>query len=279
MRLRVGDPDAVPCKSRADGGWTFEKLADVPGGAVGVRKRLVRGNRHHLVLRRMGAENRSHARVTIRKPYLILIRISRSRVAMAMTPPMTGTVFPRLMTPCSPNFVKSLKPIFWLMATSASLGIFIIAASFSREKEVYNEDFLKAAEILYFSDGTRTEDPYEFIKEMAQKYGTQIILLGQSSEGVILYDRRRDINVHYDPVSAGQVVNTAGAGNAQFACFLHYYLKNGDSKEAMHKALLFTANKIGYMGTSNGFMTEEQLEQWESLIFDPNDVVSKFGAK
>jgi ribokinase len=47
----------------------------------------------------------------------------------------------------------------------------------------------------------------------------------------------------------------------------------------MHKALLFTANKIGYMGTSNGFMTEEQLEQWESLIFDPNDVVSRFGAK
>ncbi len=151
--------------------------------------------------------------------------------------------------------------------------------SYSREKEVYNEDFLRAAEILYFSGGARAEDPYAFIKEMAQKYGTQIILLGQSSEGVILYDRRRDICVHYDPVRAGQVVNTAGAGNAQFACFLHYYLKNGDSKEAMHKALIFTANKIGYMGTSNGFMTEEQLEQWEGLIFDSGDVVSKYHAK
>ena len=151
--------------------------------------------------------------------------------------------------------------------------------SFSREKEIYNEDFLKAAEILYFSEGTKDEDPFDFIKEMAHKYGTQIILLGQGSEGIILYDRRRDITVHYDPVRAGQVVNTAGAGNALFACFLHYYLKNGDSKEAMHKALIFTANKIGFMGTSNGFMTEEQLEQWEKLIFDPGDVMAKYGGK
>ncbi|MCR5451354.1 MAG: carbohydrate kinase family protein [Lachnospiraceae bacterium] len=143
--------------------------------------------------------------------------------------------------------------------------------SFHREKEKYNEDYLKAASILYFSDSNIEDDPYDFVNEMAEKYDPMIILIGQGAGGVLLYDKEKDIKIHYDPVKAGTVLNAAGAGNALFACFLHYYQKNGDSKEAIHKALMFTANKIGYIGTSNGFMTEDQLEQWERLIFDPRD--------
>lgn len=140
---------------------------------------------------------------------------------------------------------------------------------FDYEKEVFNEDFLKSADILYFSDNTIGGDPYDFVREMADKYDPETIMLGQGEKGLILYDKERNTNVHYNPVGAGQVVNTAGAGNATFACFLHYYLKNGDSVEAVKKALMFSANKVGYIGTSNGFMTEEQLEQWERLIYDP----------
>jgi ribokinase len=77
------------------------------------------------------------------------------------------------------------------------------------------------------------------------------------------------MTTHYDPIRTGRVVNTAGAGNALFACYLHYYQKGFSAVEAIHKALLFTSNKIGYMGTSNGFMTENQLEQWDKLIWDP----------
>lgn len=142
---------------------------------------------------------------------------------------------------------------------------------FDYEKEVYNEDFLKNAEILYFSDNTIDTDPFDFVREMADKYEPETIMLGQGEKGLILYDRERNTNVHYNPVTAGQVVNTAGAGNATFACFLHYYLKNGDTVEAVKKALMFSANKVGYIGTSNGFMTEDQLEQWERLIFDPTN--------
>lgn len=141
--------------------------------------------------------------------------------------------------------------------------------NFRREKEIYNEDFLKSADILYFNDNSIDEDPYDFVKDMIQKYDPQIIMLGQGEKGVIIYDKQKDFTVHYDPVNSDQIVNTAGAGNAHFACFLHYYLKTGDSKIAIHKALLFAAHKIGYMGTSNGFMTEDQLEQWEQLIWDP----------
>ena len=139
--------------------------------------------------------------------------------------------------------------------------------SFEREKEKYNADFLSNASILYFSDDTMTGDPFDFVREIADKYGTDIIILGQGSKGVILFDRLRDINIHYNTVRTKEIVNTAGAGNAMFACFLHYYQENGDSLSAIKNALLFSSYKIGYVGTSEGFMTVEQVSQWRNLIW------------
>ena len=143
--------------------------------------------------------------------------------------------------------------------------------NFTAEKEKYNQDFLKNADILYFSDNSVEIDPQDFVNEMKDRYDPEIILMGIGEQGVILYDKKRNINAKHKPVETKQVVNTAGAGNALFACFLHYYQKTKDPSLSIRKALLFSANKIGYMGTSNGFMTEEQLEQWEKVIFDPRD--------
>ena len=44
-------------------------------------------------------------------------------------------------------------------------------------------------------------------------------------------------------------------------------METSDSVNAIKNALLFASYKIGYMGTSNGFMTIEQLEQWRNLIW------------
>jgi ribokinase len=143
--------------------------------------------------------------------------------------------------------------------------------NFKRDKEIYNEDFLKNANIIFFNDNSIEEDPYDFVKEMSDKYDPEIIILGQGDKGVMIYDKAKEYTAHYDAVNTRQIVNTAGAGNALFACFLHYYLKTADSKLAIHKASLFASNKIGYMGTSNGFMTEEQLEQWDNLIWNPRN--------
>ena len=139
--------------------------------------------------------------------------------------------------------------------------------SYKPEKEKYNTDFLEPAKVLYFSDDTLTEDPYEFIDRISGTYGTEIIILGQGSEGLILFDKTKDIRAHYKTVKTNEVVNTIGAGNALFACFLHYYMETGDSVNAIKNALLFASYKIGYMGTSNGFMTTDQLEQWRNLIW------------
>ncbi|MCR5403683.1 MAG: carbohydrate kinase family protein [Butyrivibrio sp.] len=161
------------------------------------------------------------------------------------------------------NFCRPFAKI----AAERKKPIAVNIRSYDIEKEKYNTDFLEPAKVLYFSDDTLTEDPYEFIERISGTYGTEIIILGQGSEGLILYDRTQDLRVHYKTVKTNEVVNTIGAGNALFACFLHYYMETKDSVNAIKNALLFASYKIGYMGTSNGFMTTEQLDQWRNLIW------------
>lgn len=135
------------------------------------------------------------------------------------------------------------------------------------EKLGYNEEFLKAADILYVSDDYLIDEPYEFIKSLAARYRPEIILLGQGAGGLILYDKNRNIITHYNTVKTHEVVNTVGAGNALFSCFLHFYNETHDSVFAVKNALLFASYKIGFMGTSNGFMSVEQIAQWRNLIW------------
>ncbi len=180
---------------------------------------------------------------------------------MSMVPPMVAAS--DMLVLSNANFCRP----FIKVAEEFQKPIAVNIHTLDREKEKYNTDFLGGASILYFSDDTITEDPFDFIRDIADRYGTEIIILGQGAKGVILYDKERSINVHYDSVKTTEVVNTAGAGNALFACFLHFYQETHDSSQAIKEALLFASYKIGYMGTSNGFMTVDQMEQWKNLVW------------
>ncbi len=181
---------------------------------------------------------------------------------MSMVPPMVAAC--DMLVLSNANFCRPFIDV----AKQYGKKIAVNIHTYFEEKEKYNVDFLQNASILYFSDDTIQTDPFDFVRGIAEKYGTDIIILGQGAKGLILYDRARDISVHYDTVRTNEVVNTTGAGNAMFACFLHYYQETGDSVYSIKNAMLFASYKIGYMGTSNGFMTVEQLEQWRSLIWD-----------
>ena len=139
--------------------------------------------------------------------------------------------------------------------------------SMRAEKIAYKEDFLAAADILYISDDDLECDPYDCIKECRDKYDPEIIIMGIGAKGVILYTKEDNSVLEYKPVKTNEIVNTVGAGNALFPAFLHYYTKTKDAKESIKNALLFTSYKIGFVGTSNGFMTEDQIEQWKALIW------------
>ncbi len=189
---------------------------------------------------------------------------------MSMVPPIADEC--DMMVLANANFCRP----FAQAAAEHGKPIAVNIRSYKQEKEKYNQEFLQNAKVLYFSDDTLTEDPYEFIDRIASTYGTEIIILGQGSDGLMLFDRSQNVRVHYNTVKTNEVVNTIGAGNALFACFLHYYMENGDSVNAIKNALMFASYKIGYMGTSNGFMTTEQLDQWRNLIWGIKN--NNFGA-
>lgn len=139
--------------------------------------------------------------------------------------------------------------------------------AFKREKEKYNTDFLADSNIIFFPYTYLNEDPFDFVKDIESKYQTDIIVLSLGREGLIMYDKASDTVAKYDAVATNQVVNTAGAGNALAACFVHRYFKTNDPIVAIKDALLFASYKTGYIGTSNGFMTDDQLEKWHRLVW------------
>lgn len=158
------------------------------------------------------------------------------------------------------------RPVLGL-AKKYNKPIALNVRSMRAEKIANKADFLAAADILYISDDDIVCDAYDCINECKEKYDPEIIIMGIGERGVILYTRENNSLIEYKPVKTFDVVNTIGAGNAVFSAFLHYYVKTGDAKTAIKNALLFVSYKISFVGTSNGFMSEEQIEQWRKLIW------------
>lgn len=166
-----------------------------------------------------------------------------------------------LMSNC--NFCR---PIIGL-AKKYHKPIAVNVRSMRAEKIANKEDFLAAADVLYISDDDLESEHYDCIKECKEKYDPEIVIMGIGDKGVILYTKEDNSVIEYRPVKTNEIVNTIGAGNALFSSFMHYYVKTKNAKEAIKNALLFASYKIGFVGTSNGFMTEEQIEQWKKLIW------------
>ena len=180
---------------------------------------------------------------------------------MSMVTPLIASS--ELLVVANANFCRPFLDI----AAKYKIPVAVNMHTFEKEKEQYNEDFLKAASILYVDDDCVEDDPFGFMKEVAEKYDISVMVMGQGNKGLILYDRNQNIHVHYDCVKTNEVVNSVGAGNALFACFLHYYVETKDSVNAIKNALLFASYKVGFMGTSNGFMTVDEVAQWRQLIW------------
>ena len=130
----------------------------------------------------------------------------------------------------------------------------------SNVDDEYNRDFMINADILFLSDEKLPREPESFIRKLAARYHNRIIVIGMGAKGAMLYDDV-DGSVHTIPAYAGaKVVNTVGAGDALFSSFLHFYLKSGDAKAALQRAVIFAGVKIGSSGASVGFAQEAEIE-------------------
>ena len=143
-----------------------------------------------------------------------------------------------------------------------------LAVNFNGVETEKDRKFLEAANIVYISDDEIDYEPYEAMRKLSSEYSMDCIILGMGKSGLLMYTREDNMIVPYASVHIQEVKNTVGAGNALLSCFLHYYEKTGNYKEAVKYALMFAAYKIGYIGTSKGFMTEKEMEQWYDLIWN-----------
>lgn len=127
-------------------------------------------------------------------------------------------------------------------------------------EDEYNYDFMAAADILFMSDEKLPCPPKEWIRRILKKYGNEIIVIGMGSQGALISVKTDRFIEKVSAVNTRPVINTIGAGDALFACFLHYYVQNRDPYEAIRKAVVFASYKIGESSAAEGFLSETGLE-------------------
>ena len=125
----------------------------------------------------------------------------------------------------------------------------------------YNQDFMRAADILFMSDEALPEAPESWVKRITSVYGTDILVIGLGERGALMSVRRDNFLERIPAVKTRAVVNTIGAGDALFSAFIHSYASSGDPYAAIRKAILFSSYKIGGRGAAEGFLNAEELER------------------
>lgn len=156
---------------------------------------------------------------------------------------------------CNINFARPL------LQKTQQRGI-LIASDLHAIKDLeddYNRDFMCYGNILFASNECLPVPPEEWAALLQQKYGTDIIVIGMGDQGALLAVRRDHFCERIPVVYTRKVVNTVGAGDAFFSCFIHFYNRVQDPYDAIQKAMVFASYKIGVVGAADGFLNEAEL--------------------
>ncbi len=117
----------------------------------------------------------------------------------------------------------------------------------------YNRDFMQQADILFMSHERLPCPPEEWAAQVCERFGNAIIVIGLGAEGALLAVKRDHFIERVPAAHVRPVVNTIGAGDALLSAFIYSYSRTRDPYEAIRKATLFAAYKIGARGAAEGF--------------------------
>lgn len=165
-----------------------------------------------------------------------------------------------LVVACNINFNR---PLLYLAKQAGKL-IATDVHVLSDIYDEYNREFMEQADILFLSDEAVGDNYWIFMEQLAEAYPCRIIVMGRGAKGAAVYLRETGEITEMPAASVGTVVNTVGAGDALFSAFLHYYTKGLSPLVALQRAQVFAAHKIAVSGASNGFVTEQMIEEWVS---------------
>ncbi|HYP20923.1 MAG TPA: carbohydrate kinase family protein [Chloroflexia bacterium] len=126
----------------------------------------------------------------------------------------------------------------------------------------YKRPYLESAEVVFMSGEALPEPPETWAWHLLERYpGVRVVGIGLGAEGALLAVRDTGLTLPVPSVATRPVVNTSGAGDALFACFMHYYLSTRDAEASLRRAVVFASFKIGEAGSSQGLLDEADLEQ------------------
>jgi len=130
----------------------------------------------------------------------------------------------------------------------------------------YNNDYIKYSDILFLSNEKIIGNENDLITQLSQKYNHEIIVVTMGENGLLIYAREKHEIKHFNAVKTREVVNTIGAGDALFSCFIHYYCYTKDPYYSIKLAIIFASYKIGENGGAKGFLTEKELEDMSKIV-------------
>jgi len=153
----------------------------------------------------------------------------------------------------SRGFLKVLKDAGKIIATDVHV--------LNDINDAYNNDYIKYSEILFLSNEGIIGNENDMMAQIIQKYNHKIIVITMGGNGLLMHVREKGETRHFPAVRTREVINTIGAGDALFSCFIHFYSKTKDPYYSIQLAIVFASYKIGENGGANGFLTEEELKK------------------
>lgn len=155
---------------------------------------------------------------------------------------------------CNINFARPALHI----CQALKIPVFTDLHAITDLQNPYDQEFLEAADGLFFS-AEHLEHPERTALEVFERFGTKLIVIGLGSRGALLCTRDAE-PLLMTAKAPRAIVSSVGAGDALLSSFVHYYLKLGDARAALERAVLFAGWKIGETGGSSGFLSEAALE-------------------
>jgi ribokinase len=124
----------------------------------------------------------------------------------------------------------------------------------------YNQDYLRAADVLFLSHERLPEPPEDFARRLLDRSRAAVIVIGLGADGALLAERGQPPR-RFGAAATRPVVNTIGAGDALFSAFVHFYARGLPAEAALQRAQVFASWKIGASGGAEGFLSETRLEE------------------
>jgi sugar/nucleoside kinase (ribokinase family) len=158
---------------------------------------------------------------------------------------------------CNINYTRKMIPLAQKNGKAIATDIHAISSL----DDEYNQDYMHAADILFMSNDLLPMPEEQWAKEIMAKFSPEIIVIGMGKAGAYMAVKKDGYYGHFPTHDIRPVISSIGAGDALFSAFIHSYMLNKDPYEAIQKANIFAAYKVGAKSTSSGFLSSSRLNQ------------------